>query len=146
MGVYTRFKKNPDGFRQLVELWETTPVIRRQKMIEIGMEEDAEYTQKLLQYVIQFEDILNLPRQELASVLSEISGRFIAYAIRTASQEFKDRVLEAAGPAISIEIKEFLDTPNVTSVQIGSAQLKMVELTRKLERRGIVTLKKIPVD
>ena len=51
MGVYTRFKRNPDGLRQLVELLESTPSSRRQKMIDVGMQEDPDYTKQALQYV-----------------------------------------------------------------------------------------------
>lgn len=144
MGVYTRFKRSPDGLRQLVELLESTPVSRRQKMIDVGMQEDPDYTQKALQYVINFDDVMKLPDLELAEVLSETPPRFAAYAIHAVSQEVKDRFLSKAKPRVAAELKEFLDTPNVTLIQIGGGQLKMIEVTRKLEKRGIVKTKRVP--
>lgn len=144
MGVYTRFKRNPDGLRQLVELLESTPGARRQKMIDVGMEEDPEYTKKALEYVITFEDILKLPDLELAEVLSETPARFSAFAIHAAAEDIKKRFMEKSSPRVSAEIKEFLETPNVTPVQIGGGQLKMIEVMRKLEKRGLVKTKRVP--
>jgi flagellar motor switch protein FliG len=144
MGVYTRFKRNPDGLRQLVELLESTPAARRQKMIDVGMEEDPEYTKKALQYVLTFDDVTKLPDLELAEVLSETPGRFIAFAIHSASDEIKTRFISKANPKTGAEIKEFLDTPNVTALQVGGGQMKMIETTRKLEKRGLVKTKRVP--
>ncbi len=144
MGVYTRFKRNPDGLRQLVELLESTPIARRQKMIDVGMEEDPTYTQKALDCMMTFEDILKLPDMELAEVLSEAPARFTACAIHSQSQEVKDRFIMKCKPRVAAELREFLDAPNVTPAQIGSGQLKMIEAARKLEKRGLVKTKKIP--
>ena len=71
MSVYARFKRSPEGFRKLVELLESTPPSRRQKMIDVGMEEDAEYTNRALQYVMNFDDIIKLPDTELAEVCAK---------------------------------------------------------------------------
>jgi flagellar motor switch protein FliG len=143
MGVYTRFKRNPDGLRQLVELLESTPGSRRQKMIDVGMQEDAEYTQKALSFVMKFEDVTKLPDMELSEVLSETPPRLSGLAIYSASQEVKDRFLAKAKPKVAAEMKEALDTPNVTPAQIGGGQLKMIEVTRKLEKKGLVKTKRI---
>jgi flagellar motor switch protein FliG len=144
MGVYNRFKKNPDGFRQLVELLESTPMSRRKKMIDVGMQEDAEYTQKALQYVLTFEDVLNLPDLELSEVLADAPPRFTAYAIHKASQAIKDRFITKSIPKVAVEVREYLETPNVTTIQIGGAQMKLIETTRKLERKGLISTKRIP--
>ncbi len=143
MGVYTRFKRNPDGLRQLVELLEATPSSRRQKMIDVGMAEDPEYTKKALEFVITFEDILKLPDLELAEVISETPSRYAGYAIHFASEAVKNKFLEKSKPRLSAEIKEILETPQVTLIQVGAGQLKMIEITRKLEKRGIVKLKRV---
>jgi len=144
MGVYTRFKKNPDGLRQLVELLETTPISRRQKMIDVGMEEDPVYTKKALEYVMTFEDVIKLPDMELADLLSETPAKFTAYAIHAQSEEVKKRFLEKATPRVSIEMKEFMKESNLTAVQSGAGQMKMIEYMRKLEKRGLIKTKKIP--
>lgn len=144
MGVYTRFKRNPDGLRQLVELLESTPGSRRQKMIDVGMQEDPDYTQKALEYVLNFDDVLKLPDLELAEVLSETPARFVAFAIYSASEEVKARFLSKSNPRAAAEIKEGFELANVTPAQIGGGQMKMIETTRKLEKRGLVKTKRVP--
>jgi flagellar motor switch protein FliG len=144
MGVYTRFKKNPDGLRQLVELLESTPASRRQKMIDVGMTEDPDYTKLALQYMFTFEDILKLPDTELAEVVAEAPGRFTALAIHSATNDVKTRFLSKAPPRVAAEIKEFLEVTNVTPVQIGGGQMKLIEVARKLEKRGAIKTKRVP--
>ncbi len=145
MSVFARFKKSPDGLKNLVELWETTPLLRRQKMIEIGKSEDPAYTDLALKYVILFEDILKLSDDELKALLQDTPPRLAAYAIFSASEDVKTRWLEVANPPVRREIQEYLGTSQVPPTSIGGAQLKMVEITRKLVKKGEIHCKKVPV-
>lgn len=144
MGVYTRFKRNPEGLRQLVELLESTPASRRKKMVDVGMQEDPEYTQKALQYMMTFADVLGLPDMELAEVLAEVPPRFAAIAIYSSSQEIKDRFISRCPPKSAAEMKEALESSGVSPSQIGGGQLKLIETTRKLEKKGLIKAKRIP--
>ncbi len=144
MGVYTRFKKNPDGFRKIVELIETTPPSRRQKMIDVGMQEDPAYTEKILQYTLNFNDIVELSDLELSEVLAHAPAMLIAYAIHKVDLPIQQRFLARSTPIAAAEIKEYLETPNITPIQIGAGQTKLIEVTRILERKGILTTKRIP--
>lgn len=144
MGVYSRFKKNPFGFRSLVELLETTPQSRRQKMIAVGMAEDKNYTEKALQYIIHFDDIVSLQDAELMELLNDAPPRLVAYAIHSSGKQVQQRFIERSPPRLGAEIKDFLDTPNVTVSQISGGQIKLIEMMRKLEKRGIIKTKRIP--
>lgn len=143
MSVYARFKRNPDGFRALVELLETTPAVRRKKMIDVGMAEDPEYTQKALQYVMTFEDILKLPDLELAEVLAKAPPRMTAYALNQADEETRLRFLKNAQPQVSAQIRDYLQM-KIGLREVGGAQLKVIETARQLERAGLVKCKRIP--
>jgi len=144
MGVYTRFKRDPEGMRKLVELLETTPLVRRKKMIDIGMVEDPEYTKKAMELMMTFEDVMKLPPLELAEVLAKSpSGRTIAFAFKAAPQPIKDNVLKNCKPQIAAEVKDQFQV-EIGAREIGGAQLKMIEIARKLERAGLVKSKKIP--
>lgn len=146
MSVYARFKRDPGGFRALVELLESTPASRRQRMIEVGMTEDAEYTQKALSFAFNFEDILKLPDEELAEVVSASPARIVASAIHQADEATKARFLRCARPQQIADLRDYLDTPNVGLREIGGAQLKMVTITRSLERKGLVRTKRLPTS
>ena len=144
MSVYARFKRDHDGFRKLVELLESTPVSRRQKMIDVGMEEDAGYTQKALQYILDFQDIIDLPEMELAEVCAKAPPRMIAYAICQLTQDVQDRFLKVCKPKVLGEVRDQLEV-QVGLREIGGAQIKVIESARELERAGYVRTKKIPV-
>jgi flagellar motor switch protein FliG len=144
MSVYARFKRNQDGFRQLVELWETTPVSRRQRMIEVGRAEDAAFTEKVLQYVMTFEDVLGLKDMELAELIAITPSRMVGLAIAMSSEEIKARFLKNARPQVAAEIRDFM-AMKIGLREVGGAQLKLVEKTRELERKGLIKTKKIPI-
>ena len=144
MGVYTRFKKNPDGFRQIVELLESTPLSRRQKMIDVGMLEDPDYTQRAMQYVLNFDDVLKLPVEELTEVVAKAPARMIAFAIAKLSDEIKTRILSCCKPPIAAEVKDYM-SPTIGLREVGGAQLKMIETARSLEKIGLIKTKRIPL-
>lgn len=143
MGVYSRFKREPEGFRALVELLETTPIERRQRMIEVGRNEDPEYTERALRYVMTFEDILNLPDLEMAELMAEVPARPIAHAIGQLAEDLRMRFLRNAKGVKLTEVRDTLEE-TTTRREVGGAQLKVIEFARKLERRGLIRIKKIP--
>src|SRR4051812_6972049 len=98
MGVYYRYKKDIDGFRRLVELLESTPMSRRQKMIDIGMQEDPIYTQRALDLILTFKDVIDLPDLELSEVLAGAPPRMVGYAIHQQPDEIKKRFLSRSQP------------------------------------------------
>jgi len=143
MGVYARFKRDDDGFRKLVELLETTPMSRRQKMIDVGMQEDADYTRKALEYVMTFEDITQLPDSELAEVCAKAPPKMLAYALSHQKPEVVERFLRCSPPHTATEVRDLIDV-KVGPREITGAEIKIVETARDLERKGFVRVKKIP--
>src|SRR3954462_4520189 len=93
MGVYTRFKRNPEGFRALVELLETTPIERRKKMIEVGMAEDADFPRRAEAAMMSFEDLTQLSELELAELVAVAPPRIIACTMSNAQEEIQQRFL-----------------------------------------------------
>lgn len=145
MGVYTRFKRDPNGFRALVELLESTPMVRRKKMIEVGMAEDPDFTEKALKYVFTFEDILKLPEMELADLMAKAPPRTISYAIKELGPEVRERFLKCCKPPVMAEVKDLFEA-KIGPREIGGAQLKMIEYARQLEKVGYIKTKRIPLE
>jgi flagellar motor switch protein FliG len=145
MGVYSRYKRDPGGFRTLVELMEVTPKVRREKMIEVGMKEDPEYTTQALRYLMTFEDIVQLPDLELTEVLSKVPPRFTALAVSKSSEKIQERFLKMAPPRIAGKIRDCLNA-DAALYEVGGAQLKLVSAARELEKLGHVKTKHIPLN
>jgi flagellar motor switch protein FliG len=142
MSVYARFKKDPDGLRNLVELLEVTPRDRRTKMITIGMEEDPDYTNKAVSLMMTFEDVLKLKDSELAELLVHAPLRSIGAAYSRQAPEYKRFVLSCCPTTKMGEVRDLFEM-EFTLAEIGGAQLKLIEATRKLERQGTLKVKKI---
>ncbi len=145
MSVFSRFKRDASGFRALIELWESTPKERREKMIEVGRAEDPHYTEEALKYVMTFPDVLALDDMELADVIAAAQPRLTAFAIRLLKPEIHERFLKNCKGPIASQIRDFLEQePSLRDV--GAAQLHLVTVTRSLERKGILKVKQIPLQ
>ena len=143
MGVFTRFKRGAEGFRALVELWETTASSRRARMIEIGMSEDPEFTQRALECLMTFEDIRGLPDEELAEVMAKAPPRITAFALHDADPSDRDRFIRCAMLRVGAEIRDCLEI-EIGPRETEAAKLKLVATARELERKGLVRIKRIP--
>jgi flagellar motor switch protein FliG len=144
MSVYARYKRDPEGLRKLVELLESTPAVRRQKMIDVGMSEDPAYTQKALELVMTFEDVIRLPDPELAEVVAVASPRMTGCAIAKSSPEVQQRFLKNAIGGRASEVRDVMESPSITLLEVGGAQLKVIAVARSLEKKGLVKTKQIP--
>jgi flagellar motor switch protein FliG len=145
MGVFSRFKKSPEGLRQLVQLWETTPLVKRQKMIDIGLKEDPDYTKQALNYVMTFDDIIKLNDLELAEVLAGTPPVSVGYAIHSSAKEIKDRFLSKVVLNIGHQIKDVLERDGIGPTLVEAGQIKLIETARKLERTNVILTKRIPI-
>lgn len=145
MGIYTRYKRSPEGFRQLVELLESTPAARRQKLIDAGMAEDGEFTEKALRYIYSFQDIIDLPEPELAEVLTKANPRMIGLSVSQSAEDIQAKFLRCAPRKQQIEIRDYMEH-KVSLREVGGAQMNLIATTRELERMGRVLTKKIPLS
>ena len=144
MSVYRRYKQSPEGFRQLVSLLETTPLARRQKMIDVGMAEDANYTRAAVSLIMTFDDALELSEPELAEVLAHANARIIALSIANLDVVVQARFLACAPLKVVSEIRDHLEA-KASAAEIGAARLKLVAMMRECERSGYLGVKRIPV-
>ena len=143
MSVYARYKK-PGGLRQLVELLETTPAEKRQKMIDLGMAEDPEFTRKALACMFEFKDILAMTEVELPEILNRCaSGRLIGYAVKSLTKDQQSLFLRCIPTSFLGDAREALEL-EPSLAEIGGARLKLIQAARSAERAGLLRIKQIP--
>ena len=143
MSVYARFKRGPEGFRALVELLESTPPDRRKRMIDVGMVEDAGFTERALKFVLTWEDICTLPDLQLAEVLAIVPARTIAFSLVGADPKLVKRFLANVRTPTAKEIDDYIGA-TLGAKEIEVARIKLIEVARRLERKGLVRVKQIP--
>ncbi|HUU95045.1 MAG TPA: FliG C-terminal domain-containing protein, partial [Phycisphaerae bacterium] len=88
-----------------------------------------------------FEDILRVEDRGIQAVLKEIDNDELALALRTASDELKDKIFsnmsERAAQLIKEEM-EFMGPVRVSDVE--GAQQKIVDVVRRLEDAGEIII------
>ena len=145
MSVYGRYKKlGIDGFRNLVSLLETTPQEKRRKMIEVGMNEDADYTAEAIKYLMSFADVLGLGELELSELLARVPLRIIALSIHPLPEDVRMRFLTHAPRKKQADLKLMIESSAPALGLVGGAQLQMVGHLRELEKNGLIRLKRLP--
>jgi flagellar motor switch protein FliG len=113
-----------------------------EKGIMEGLEaDDPDLVEQIRRLMFVFEDILLVNDKGIQSVLKEIENDTLALALKTASEELKEKILknmsERAGQMIREEM-QFMGPVRVSDVE--SAQQKIVDVVRRLEDSGDIMI------
>lgn len=113
-----------------------------EKTILEGLEaEDPELVESIRRLMFVFEDILQVQDRGIQAVLKEVENDELALALKTASEELKDKLFrnmsERAADLIREEM-EYMGPVRVSDVE--SAQQKIVDIVRRLEDAGEIVI------
>src|SRR5437016_5011086 len=113
-----------------------------EKGIMEGLEaEDPDLVEQIRRLMFVFEDILLVNDKGIQSVLKEVDNSELALALKTASQELKDKIFknmsERAAQLIG-EDMQYMGPVRVSDVE--SAQQKIVDIVRRLEDAGEIVI------
>ncbi|MDB5295698.1 MAG: fliG, partial [Phycisphaerales bacterium] len=113
-----------------------------EKGIMEGLEsEDPDLVEQIRRLMFVFEDVLLVNDKGIQSVLKEIQNDVLALALKTASQELKDKILknmsERAAQMIQEEM-QYMGPVRVSDVE--QAQQKIVDVVRRLEDSGEIVI------
>lgn len=113
-----------------------------EKAILEGLEEDnPQLVEEIRRLMFVFEDIIRVNDKGIQCVLKEVDNNELALALKTASDELKDKIFrnmsERASQLIREEM-EFMGPVRVTDVE--QAQQKIVDIVRRLEDAGEVII------
>jgi flagellar motor switch protein FliG len=113
-----------------------------EKAILEGLEEnDPQLVEQIRRLMFVFEDIIRVNEKGIQSVLKEVENDELALALKTASEELRQKIFknmsERAGQLIKEEM-EFMGPVRVSDVE--GAQQKIVDIVRRLEDAGEVII------
>jgi flagellar motor switch protein FliG len=113
-----------------------------EKGIMEGLEaEDPDLVEQIRRLMFVFEDILLVNDKGIQSVLKEVDNSELALALKTASQELKDKIFknmsERAAQLIG-EDMQYMGPVRVSDVE--AAQQKIVDIVRRLEDSGEIVI------
>ncbi len=113
-----------------------------EKGIMEGLEaEDPDLVEQIRRLMFVFEDILLVNDKGIQSVLKEVENDVLSLALKTASEELKQKIFknmsERAAQLIA-EDMQFMGPVRVSDVE--SAQQKIVDIVRRLENAGKIVI------
>jgi flagellar motor switch protein FliG len=113
-----------------------------EKGIMEGLEaEDPDLVEQIRRLMFVFEDILLVNDKGIQSVLKEVDNNELSMALKTASQELKDKIFKNMSERAAQLIKEdmeFMGPVRVSDVE--AAQQRVVDVVRRLEDAGEIII------
>jgi flagellar motor switch protein FliG len=113
-----------------------------EKGIMEGLEaEDPDLVEQIRRLMFVFEDILLVNDKGIQSVLKEIENETLALALKTASQDLKDKILKNMSERAAQLIQEDMQYMGPVRVSdVEQAQQKIVDVVRRLEDAGEIII------
>lgn len=113
-----------------------------EKGIMEGLEaEDPDLVEQIRRLMFVFEDILLVNDKGIQSVLKEVENDELSLALKTASQELKDKIFKNMSERAAKLIQEDMQYMGPVRVSdVEAAQQKIVDIVRRLEDAGEIII------
>lgn len=113
-----------------------------EKSIMEGLEaEDPELVEAIRRLMFVFEDILQVNDKGIQAVLKEVDNDELALALKTASDELKQKIFKNMSERAAQLIKEDMEYMGPVRVSdVEAAQQKIVDVVRRLEDAGEIII------
>ena len=113
-----------------------------EKSIMEGLEaEDPDLVEQIRRLMFVFEDIMMVNDKGIQSMLKAIDNEDLALALKTASQDLKDKIFKNMSERAAQLIKEDMEYMGPVRVSdVEAAQQKIVDVVRRLEETGEIII------
>lgn len=113
-----------------------------EKSIMEGLEaEDPDLVEQIRRLMFVFEDIMMVNDKGIQSMLKEVDNEDLALALKTASQDLKDKIFKNMSERAAQLIKEDMEYMGPVRVSdVEAAQQKIVDVVRRLEESGEIII------
>lgn len=140
-GKQTRALNQTGGVKQAASLLNAMDK-NFSKSLLISLEErNPELGQAIRQKMFTFEDLINLEPTSLQKILREVDLRDLAVALKTASDRLKNALLGCVSKRAAETVREEISFMGPLKLrEIDAAQLRIIEVVRRLESEGEIEL------
>lgn len=113
-----------------------------EKTIMEGLEaEDPDLVEQIRRLMFVFEDIMMVNDKGIQSMLKDVDNDDLALALKTASQDLKDKIFKNMSERAAQLIREDMEYMGPVRVSdVESAQQKIVDVVRRLEESGEIII------
>ncbi|MDY0219648.1 MAG: flagellar motor switch protein FliG [Desulfobacterium sp.] len=104
-------------------------------------EDSAEMANDIRNMMFVFEDMVTIDDRAMREILKKVEGQQLTYALKTATEEMKEKIFSNLSQRAGEMLKDDLDTMGpVRLVEVEEAQQAVVRAAKELETDGTITL------
>jgi flagellar motor switch protein FliG len=136
-----------DGVGYVADVINSVDVKVEKSILEGIAQKDPELSEEIIKRMVVFEDVLLLASGDIQRVLRDVERRDLALAVKGASDEIVEYIFSNVSQRIAEEIREEISyMTKVRLSDVESAQQKIVQVIRNLERSGEIVVEKSGKD
>lgn len=129
------------GVESVAEILNLVDRTTEKGILDAMGENDPEMVERIRRLMFVFEDILLVNDKGIQSVLKEIESSDLTLALRTATDELKNKILSNMSERAAQMIKEEMEYMGpVRLTDVEAAQQKIVDVVRRLEDSGEIII------
>ena len=140
-GLVTERFERTGGVRAVAEILNLAGRAAEKGILETLGETKPELVDEIRRLMFVFEDILRVDDRGIQAVLKEVENEELALALRTATDELKDKIFSNMSERAAALIKEEMEYMGpVRIADVEAAQQKLVDIVRRLEDAGEIII------
>jgi len=129
------------GIEAVAEILNLADRATEKSIMESLDEDDPELVEQIRRLMFVFEDIILVNDKGIQAVLKEIENETLALALKTASEELKEKIFKNMSERAVTLIKEDMQYMGPVRVaDVEAAQQKIVDVVRRLEDAGEIII------
>ncbi len=138
--VNERFERT-GGVKAVAEILNLAGRAAEKTIMEGLTEENPDLVEEIRRLMFVFEDIMRVDDRGIQAVLKEVENEELALALKTASDELKEKIFSNMSERAAALIKEEMEYMGPVRVaDVEAAQQKIVDIVRRLEDAGEIII------
>ncbi|WDP89812.1 MAG: flagellar motor switch protein FliG [Desulfobacter sp.] len=131
------------GLEVLVDIINGVDKSTEDSVMEYVEEDDAEMANEIRNLMFVFEDLTGIDDTAMREILKKVEGQQLTYALKTATEEMKDKIFSNLSQRAGEMLKDDLEAMGpVRLAEVEEAQQAVVRAAKELEADGTITLGK----
>ncbi len=131
------------GLQVLVDIINSVDKATEDAVMEHVEEDNAEMANDIRNLMFVFEDLVSIDDTAMREILKKVEGQQLTYALKTATDEMKDKVFSNLSQRAGDMLKDDLDAMGpIRLAEVEEAQQAIVRAAKELEADGTIALGK----
>lgn len=132
-----------DGIETLANILNQVDGVTEESVLSHIENEDGELADMVRQKMFVFEDLLQIENRHFRDILQNVDNQLLIKALKTTSDEMKDKVFSNLSERASEMLKEDMEVMGPVKLsEVEEAQQEIIKIAKRLESEGRIVLAK----